>query len=356
MRTLRELFGQWVRVSPDDPQAHAMLAELLERAGEIVAATPGQTSALTAIRSARALTTDSVRRLALASDEVRLLLKSEDFKRAAHLADSLLDAHPDPDVRKADILLGLAALTGQLERTGELMRALSLTTRAPAWSDGQSMPVPPQVSQQLAGVRAAALLGVCDDSVRSLPQWLDRSLASHYPDDAERRRVLDELTWRPLSQATPCLGLSAVTRARANDRLLQLQQTLAARGPGALSAGFDSLQSARRGLRPGDVSVDYTYHEAWLLAEAGDTARAVEHLDRTLSALPTLGSFLVSQPSEAAGLVRAMVLRARLALGTGDEAAARRWATSGATIWQSADSTVREQIDRLQPPLRGAPR
>ena len=345
---LRGLFAQWVRVAPGNHAAHEMLAGVLETLGEIGPGGPGQTSALTAVRAARDLTVDSTRRLALASSEVRLLLKNEDFARAATLADSLLAAHGNPDEAEAEVLIGLAALTGRLGRTSELLRLTSASTRAPAWEDGQPMSIPPVLAQRLAGSRAAALLGACTDSVRTLRDWVGSSLASHVPHPPDRARVRNALTWRPLSNAVPCLGPSAVTTVDANDRLLRLQQTLAIHGPSAARAAFDSLQTARRDLRPGDVSIDYTFHEAWVLAAAGDTAGAIDYLDKTLGALSTLGTFLVSEPSQAAALVRAMALRARLAGARGDSAAARRWAEAVVAVWGKADPPLGSVVSEMR--------
>lgn len=192
------------------------------------------------------------------------------------------------------------------------------------------------------------MLGACTDSVTAFRTSIEQSLGSYYVDATERQQVRDALLWRPLSQAVPCLGPGAVKDVRASDRLLRLQQALHERGARAFRAGFDSLQVARKDLRPGDVAIDYTYHEAWLLAAVGDTVRAVAHLDRSLQAMSTLGTFLESQPSQAAGLVRAMMLRARLAAARGDPGTATKWARAAGTLWAKGSISLRPDIAEMQ--------
>ena len=345
---LRDLFAQWVRMAPTDPHALAMFATLLETTGDIAPATAGETSALTATRTARALEPDSLRRLGLAADEVRLLLKNEQFAAAAELADSLLAVHASPDVAAAERLLGLATLTGRLDRATDLLRTLSASSPAPAWMEERPANVPPILIHRLASARTAAMVGLCPDSVQTLREWIDRSLASHYADSAERQRVRTALTWRPLSQAVPCLGVAVVQDLGTRDRLVALQNTLATRGSAALRAEFEQLQAARRDLRPGDVAVDYTYHEAWLLAQAGDTTGAITHLDRSLAALSTLGTYLEREPAQAAGLVRAMVLRASLAHAAADPITAAKWAAAVVALRDDADAVLQAEVNSMR--------
>ena len=354
MEMQRDLLVAWVRAAPTNANAHEQLAGTLETMGDISPATRGQISALTATAKARALTADTLRKLALASAEVRLLLKNEDFDGAARLADSLLRVHPEATPDQADILVGLAALTGRLARATELTRLLSATTHAPIWENGRRIPIAPQVAQRLAPARASALLGICTDSLKNIREWVGRSLESHYPDPAERTRVLNALIWRPLSQAAPCLEPSVLAGVVSNDRLLRLQQTFDSAGAGAFREGFDSLVTARRGLRPGDVAIDYTFHEASLLASAGDTTYAARYLDRTLLALPTLGTYLLTQPSQAAGLVRAMALRAELAHAQGETNLARRWSGAVLALWKDADPELQARVNEMRVLAGGA--
>lgn len=104
----------------------------------------------------------------------------------------------------------------------------------------------------------------------------------------------------------------------------------------------------REGWRPGDIAIDYTYQESWLLTAAGDTADAVRHLDATLNALPTLGVRVIELPFQSAALVRAMALRADIAAQRGERHERRRWAGAVAALWFRADPDLSPVLRRMQ--------
>jgi hypothetical protein len=112
---------------------------------------------------------------------------------------------------------------------------------------------------------------------------------------------------------------------------------------------WEHLFRARAGSRPGELAIDGVYVESWVLLSVGDTAAAVEHLDRSLGALSTLGTYLVSEPQQAAGLVRAMVLRVELALAARDERTARRWAEPVVALWgETSEAELEEVVARMR--------
>ena len=109
------------------------------------------------------------------------------------------------------------------------------------------------------------------------------------------------------------------------------------------------LDDVRSDERPGDVAIDGVYQEAWVALQVGDTAWATDHLDLALAALETSGLDLLRQPEQAAGLVRAMELRAELAAAAGDGRGARRWAESVVALWREAsDAELRADVDRMR--------
>jgi hypothetical protein len=337
-----------VRVAPANPTAHETLGQLLETTEDIAAGAPGQLSALEEIRAARSLSAEAPRRLRLARDEVRLLLKTEDFTAAATLADSLIAAYPKPASADASVLAGLAALTGRRDRLAALLQVLSSATYAALLPDGQPATVPAELSRPLTEAAAGAALGICDESVRTARARVEQSLPSHYPDSAERIAVRDALLWRTLSQAVPCLGPGAVSGLRSPDGVVRLQQLYAAEGSRRLLTGFARLQASRKGLRPGDVAIDYSFQEASLLLAAGDSGGAIAHLDRSLGAMTTLSTMLIDQPAQAAGLVRAMALRAELAAAIQDTGTARKWASAVVTLWSRGDQVVQPVVSRMR--------
>ena len=71
------------------------------------------------------------------------------------------------------------------------------------------------------------------------------------------------------------------------DPLVRMQQALAENHVAVVRREFDALQQLRKAIRPGDVSLDHTLQEAWLLAAIHDTTAAIRYLDLPLSALTT---------------------------------------------------------------------
>jgi hypothetical protein len=134
-----------------------------------------------------------------------------------------------------------------------------------------------------------------------------------------------------------------------------MQQALARGRPADVRHELDALTTVRAGIRAGDVSLDRTYLEAWVLAQIGDTAAAVRRLDLTLTALPTLGTMLVRDVPQAAAVGRAMALRADLAAASGDSATARRWAQDVVALWSGASPALSEPVARMKS-LAAAPR
>jgi len=111
---------------------------------------------------------------------------------------------------------------------------------------------------------------------------------------------------------------------------------------------LDSLDQTRTGMRPGGVSLDYTVQEAWLADFAGDARGAADRLDVSLTALPTLSSFIVTEPVMAASVGRAMAYRAELAARMNDPASAALWASRVLTVWGHADPSLEPTLARMR--------
>jgi hypothetical protein len=88
-------------------------------------------------------------------------------------------------------------------------------------------------------------------------------------------------------------------------------QQVAARGDRiGVRRMLDSLDALRRGMRPGTMTLDAIVEEAWLADFSGDVPRAAARLDVALTALPTLSTYIVTEPTLAASVGRAMAYRA----------------------------------------------
>jgi tRNA A-37 threonylcarbamoyl transferase component Bud32 len=336
MLALLELLTQRM---PANPDAFEAMMNLLEARDEIIGTPNGRYSALSALDRARALSTDPEQRLRLAAADVRLHLKLGDFGRASATADSVLNAERATTPQHTSQLAAFAAFTGRTGRATQYLGASEFLFSTDAF---------PSVKQPLAALLVRAALGVCDDSVRSLPQAIVRALTS-YVEPAERQRVSDRLLGRPLALAAPCLGPAASLMIHDPQSLVLRMQQAAAHGDRAgVRRMLDSLDVTRRGMRPGAISLDAVVEEAWLAEFSGDLPRAAARLDVALTALPTLSTFIVTEPAMAASVGRAMAYRAELASRRGDPSAAALWASRVLTVWGHADANLEPTLSRMR--------
>ena len=345
----RRLYANWVKSEPTNVEARIGLAQLLEFTEELKSEGPDDLSALAQNTRALRMATDSTQQLILARTRVRLLAKTADWRAAAAFADSLFTAMPHPVSDTMAAMVGVAALTGRIALTAEIIRAHPTSSIFQfAAADGTPIELKPAMQQDILTMYVYASLGACTDSLRDLPRRLDVALQSRVA-ETSRRSVRDALLGNTLAFAVPCLGprfLSGIDDG--GDKVIAMEQALARGDVSSVRALLAGLQPGRVADRPGDLAIEYTYIESWLLAQIGDTAAAIAHLDRSLNALPTLGRYLLDRPSQAAGLVRAMGLRAELAAAAGDRQTARRWGSAVATIWARADPELQPYVKKMR--------
>jgi tRNA A-37 threonylcarbamoyl transferase component Bud32 len=334
---------------PDDPDVFEALALVLELRDDITGTPNGGYSALTALERARSLARDTTQRARLGASDVRLHLKLGDFSHAASLADSILAATPRASGTQAAQLVGLAAFLGREHDAVRLARAAGMSVGV------GTAPEVPAIADASAALFMRAALGVCDDSVRTLPQRLATLLES-YTGPAQRTRVREDLLERPLVLAVDCLGPGATLALSAPRGPMPRIYQLIARGETRRArAQLDSVQGGRILLRPGEIALDRTRSEAWARAALHDTAAAIRQLDLTLTALPTLSSHCLAEPAMAAAVGRSMAYRAELAAQTGDRGAAALWATRVLTVWAHADPLLAPTIARMKQLTRQSP-
>ncbi len=327
---------------PENAEVFESLERLLEARDEITGTPNGGYSALSALERALVLSKDSVQRARLGASDVRLHLKLGDFARSFALGDSILNIGGQPTGQIALSRAGIAALLGREHLAVRSLRASGMTV---SLSGAPTMPLLDDVSTALF-VRAS--LGVCDDSLRALRARVDVLLDS-YVNPAQHAKASDGILARPLSLAVPCFGPAAT---------LALHDFTAPPGPVLQSLGrgevararaqLDSSQTARSFQRPGEVSLDLTVTEAWVRAALHDTTAAMHQLDLTLTALPTLSSFVLYEPGMAAAVGRAMVLRAELASRRGDPSTAALWAGRVLTLWAKSDPSLAPTLARMR--------
>jgi tetratricopeptide (TPR) repeat protein/tRNA A-37 threonylcarbamoyl transferase component Bud32 len=344
---MREIATGWVEAFPNRADAHETLALALETLGELTVGRSKDYSAVSEIRRARQLAENRTTALRLANIQTRFLVKSERMAEAQSLADSLLRANLDPSLEDARGLRGLAALTGRVHLAANLQRraAPEFTFMTPDWEE---VNVPLALTDAALGLFAYSSFGAPKDSLVALEQRIERLIPS-YVEASDRSKTRQALLITPAVLAFPERGIRPMHSLRPDgDYRLELQAKLAERNLTDLRNLFVKLREVRRNLRPGDVAFDGTYHEAWILLQAGDTAGAARLLDLSLEALPSLGTYLLDQVPQAATLVRGMALRAELAESMGDTSITRRWAGNVSALWSQADAELRRTVKRMQ--------
>jgi tetratricopeptide (TPR) repeat protein len=338
-------FTEWVRRAPASADARASLARMQEAGGQPAAIEGGGLTALRTLSEARRLSVDAHQQIALAVSGVRLLIKDDRFTAARSLADSLLAAVPQADASDAAALAGVAALVGNVKRATDLLRTQARAEPEDVFG-GQSPPPGPVMDEAVSYLVDAAM-GICGDSLAIHQPALERVLRQYVSEDA-RETVRRVVATRPHSLAVPCLGATVVKSVESIDPLVRMQQQLARHDFASLRAQFDSMRQLRLSDRPGDIALDHTYQEAWLLVAMGDSTGAERYLDAPLTALTTLSSHLLDDVPRAAALGRAMALRSELAAARGDRLTARRFADKVIALWSGASPSLQGIVSRMR--------
>jgi DNA-binding SARP family transcriptional activator len=341
-QVLRSILVDWARAFPESPDAHEALSRGLEGLGEIREVAEGQPSAFSALARARAQTTDPEAQLRMSIAQVRLYVRVGEFGRARLLADSTLRRWRAPGRRDALLLAPLAVLTGRVEQARVLSRASAAGAHF-ATARGQPVEVPLPLAQAHADALLYAGLGLEPEAseaesalVRLAEAWIEegmRPLVHSAVLNAPRRLSFpgNEARVRQLPLQVP-------------DFVVEIQQSLAAGDTAEARVLLAGLLDRRGARQPGDLTTDFAYTEAELHLALGDTAGALEELDRSLLALQAVPLTVLDRIEETAGLLRAMRLRAQLAAARGDTRTAERWRGALATLWAGGDPRLRRTV------------
>jgi tetratricopeptide (TPR) repeat protein len=343
--TLISFAVDWSKRFPLSAPAQEALAAALETHGNLRDPVNQSSPVLRALDSSLALTTDRRDILRLRANKVRLHFKQSEFAAARLLADSILRVAPE-DRATADQLGWVAALTGRAQLTSKYWVA---TISTQMFTGGT---IPPAVAQAASRFFGYAALGVCGPNLTAAREQLDVALRNYVARDI-RQSVEADLATRSSSLATPCTnGASAVLISAPTDRLQKAQQALGRHDPRAARALLDAMADASKGLRPGDISPDYIFQEAWLRATLGDTVTAVSMLDAELESLPVFSAAAIGDPANAAAFGRSMLLRSDIAAKRGERSIAQRWALALDALWGSADPPLRAEAERIKAQAR----
>jgi eukaryotic-like serine/threonine-protein kinase len=345
--TLIAFAVDWAKRFPLSAPAQEALAGALETHGDLGYPDSRSSPVMKAVDSSLALSTDQRDILRLRAYQVRLHFKQGEFGAARLLADSILKSAPDDPV-VADQLGWVAALTGRAELTWKLR---FVTLSAQTVSGGS---VPPAVAQAASRFFGYAAVGVCGPTLAAARDRLDLALRNYVARDI-RQSLEADLATRSASLATPCTnGASALLIRSPTDRVQKAQQAFGRNDTKAARALVETIATSRQGLRPGDISPDYIFQEAWLSAALGDTVNAISQLDAELESLPTFSAAAIGDPANAASFGRSMLLRSDMAAKRGERDVARHWAVALDALWGSADPPLRAEVERIKAQARGA--
>ncbi|MFI5312114.1 MAG: hypothetical protein ACHQQ3_12820, partial [Gemmatimonadales bacterium] len=334
--SFREIATAWATDYPTSPDAQEALALSLELLGD--------PACLDTLRRARRLAADAPDRTRLAAAEVWLRLKFStpsrlDGVRAARaLADSLLGTNAFPGAPEPALLASLAALTGRGARASTLFAEPA--SRA-------TQPPPASLSALGPSLLVYAALGGPVDTLRAMERRVLRALVA---DVSGPQRPLLQSSWlvRPAMLAFPSYRFAADSASQHGQPPVAEAQAAFVRGDTTeVRRIFGRLRETRRAHRPGDITFDALFPEAWLLAAVGDRSGAAGWLDPTLEALATTAPQVFADPARAASLVQAMALRADLAERMGDSTTARKWAAVVTVLWSDADGFLKPTVDRM---------
>jgi hypothetical protein len=339
---LREVTNAWFDAFPASPAVLETHALMLETSGAVEPVGAPRRSALEAVRQARRLARDPVQVLRLAVTEGRLLVKLGDYRGARATLDSVLMAYPDTSPPVAALLTGPALLTGRVHRAAALA--------AVGFEDS---PLYGAVERRAVMTPAWELLtysslGRPQDTIVALRRRVSAAIDNYVP--PERREQIRVATLdEPAVEAFHELGITDRHRFGAEPNYLLRMQLAYARGDRtAARAGLDSLWGPRRAWRAASLSIDGTYLEAALYAALGDTAAAIRVLDAALTAPLNLDTYTLTWITLPGNLVRAMILRARLAAAAGDRAVAAQWASAVVALWSNADTGFQPVVDSMR--------
>jgi hypothetical protein len=341
--TLHDLTDAWIQAFPASPavlETHALVLEMLQA---VTPAGSARRSALDAVRLSRQLTHDSTQALRLAVMEARLRLKLEDFAGARAILDSELSEITDSRPEFAALLTGPALLLGHVHQAARL---------APTGFADSMMEFAIKVGRPVMDPAWSLLVyasaGRPRDSIVTLRRRVEARIDTYVAPERRAQTRAGTLDFAA-AETFPDYGVTDRHREHTGRNYLLRSQYYAAKGDAqAARAILDSLWTARREWRASSLSIDGSFMEASLYASFGDTTTAVRILDDALEGMLNLDPLTLNWITLPSSLMRAMVLRARLAAALGDRATAAKWGSAVVTLWSGADAEFQSVVDSMR--------
>jgi DNA-binding SARP family transcriptional activator/tetratricopeptide (TPR) repeat protein len=344
---LKEAALAWARAFPDNPRALEALALSLELTGS-VAGTEINSSALAAIRRARALESDRLTRLRWETAEVRMLVKIGQFKDARRRGRVILRTYKNPQPAEARRLAGIAGLVGDAHSMSALLVQAAPVFDIDVPMAGQNVEPPLALTRAASALLGYAYVGVPLDSIRRLTRRAHEVLdASVRP---EQRELMHAATLDRAAFMT--FGALGSEDAHRTNRLawpqIQIQGALARGDTAEARSLLIHLDSLRVGITASAVAADGALVEAQLLLALRDTTAAKQRLDAYLNSLSSVSIPNFNQPYQPVSIVRMMALRAELAAHGDERQVARKWARAVVDLWQDGSKELRPTLRRMR--------
>jgi eukaryotic-like serine/threonine-protein kinase len=329
---LREIAATWRSAYPASTETMEAMALALELQGD--------SSAIDTLRAARRLADSDLQRRRLAASEVLLLIKfgvpdnTPALIAARTLADSLLKTSADEVPTNAELIASLAVFTGRSHMAANLARRSGETTGN----------VGGRTAANSRALLAYAAIGGAADSIKRLEQRIAADVRNTIAAE-EQTATLYQLVGRAAGLAFTVYPFATLPQlvGRGN-RMLDAQLAFVNGNGDSARAILSSMASRRESLRPADRTLDITYPGACLVLSADGVAAAMMWIDPVLNGAQFFPPEHLSQPANAGGFMRALLLRAELARRSGDPAEAARWDRPVDILWANADPGLKASI------------
>jgi hypothetical protein len=289
------------------------------------------------------------RKLRLANTNTRLLLKLGQYRAARLLADSAA-AWPAPtglnDTLSANIdglRTGLFSITGQMRKALELDQKYKgdYEVRLPS---GETRKLDAKLGADVLRLATYTAFGCPRDSIIALDARIRTNLESVVA-SSQTAAFRTAILQRPLTLSVDVIGTKPIASlGPSSDPFISAILAVDAGNLAAARKLADSLAAFRAGTAAGEVTMDVVLQEAWLRTAIGDSAGAARSLDRALNGISRAPANLLEGSDLATALVRAMIMRARLAHAAHDDATARTWASAAQELWGAGDPEVKAVV------------
>jgi len=339
VRRVRVLFHDvatsWVTAYPQSVDAMLALAVSMDLLGD--------PAAIDTVDRARDLARTTEERARAAGAEFWLRVKyalPDDLaglRAARALGDSMIRAH-GPSGPHPMLLASIATVMGRANEAALLARQAAARGE---WT------IPPALVTTAPALVVFASLGGPVDSLRTLERQVEATIPAAV-EAPERESAREEWLARAGALAFPVHVFPSLERDPPRYYLFGAELASRRGDTAAVRRMFATLRTARRTMSPADVALDAVYPETWVWTEIGDSSAAIAWLD------PVLESFRATPPevlvdiAAPGALMRALALRAELAVAANDHAAAARWAGAVAALWKDADAFLQPVVRRMQ--------